>query len=261
MNQFTYNINYLSPIAGSLSGTIEVFSTHWLDRIKTEMQRTTLTNKKVTIINTIKNLSIDGLHNFYSGVIPRIIGIIPMRFIYWNSLESLNYIVKDKPIYYKYIVPGLGVGCIQTIVDNPIEVFKIKFMTKNKYDKINLTIKSLYFGFLPCMIRNCLFVLPVSICTQKFNKENEFVVGAIGGLIGALISQPFDVVKTEMQRHKSNNEPNNKMTEILIKIFNDNPKKLWTGGMMRCIMGFCTMGIGYLSFNKIKHFIKGNAYI
>ena len=240
--------NYMI-IAGSLSGIVEVIISHPLDRIKTEMQIITLNNSKTTIISTIKNIyQNNNLKGFYLGILPRIIGIIPMRLTYWSSMTfSSNYIYHNKNYLEnnlnKYmsnnisnviinLIPGLITGVMQSIIDNPIEVAKIKLMSKSHNIKIN----NLYQGFGYLLGRNILFAIPVAYSIKNYGKENPFFAGAIGGLIGSIISHPLDVIKTEKQRNKTNINSN------VNKLILENPSKLFTGLTMRCSLSFINMG-------------------
>lgn len=257
-------------IASSLSGIIEVIISHPLDRIKTEMQINTLnklnqTNKinsfnKSDIITIIKKIYHDNkIKGFYIGMIPRLIGIIPMRLMYWSSMTlCTNYIINNKNYLdvklNKYmsnnlsnilinLIPGLLTGIAQSIIDNPIEVMKIKLMTKTNNIKIN----NLYQGFGYLLGRNILFAIPVAYSVKTYGKENPFLAGSVGGLIGSIISHPFDVIKTERQRHNKNH-----INSTLKKLIIENPSKLFTGLSMRCSLSFINMGIGFVVFNYLN---------
>jgi hypothetical protein len=70
--------------------------------------------------------------NFNKGVVPRICGIIPMRFVFWgvqdNSYHYFTNTLNYSP-FYSGVLAGIMGGCCQTIINNPIEVIKIKTMT------------------------------------------------------------------------------------------------------------------------------------
>ena len=251
------------PISAGISGIIESIATHPIDRIKTKIQEISLETKTKCNITSAINIIYkqNKISGFYSGLVPKIIGMVPMRTIYWTSMTKMNQIVENKHQIVKYIFPGLVAGSIQTIVDTPIEVMKIQLMTKKIHEKsnnkINLnTIKNLYSGFYPNLMRNCIFAISVASTIKLFGnkKENTFIAGATGGLIGSIISQPFDVAKTELQRCKNNNQsrPNKQTFQIMKNIATTNFSQLWAGGSMRCCLAFFNMGIGYYSLEFIK---------
>lgn len=251
------------PISAGFSGIIEAGSTHWLDRIKTKMQELTLDKKSGNIMNATKSIYLEsGLSGFYLGIVPRIIGIVPMRVIYWSTMVKMNSMVVNSSHIVQYILPGLVAGSVQTILDNPIEAIKIQLMTrgKNKKEQLNITtfsdVKKLYIGFMPCLIRNTIFAVVVASSVKKFGQkqENKFLAGAIGGFVGSVLSQPFDVIKTELQRCKTNNTKikiNTNTFKMLYDIAKNNPRELWSGGSMRCTLAFLNMGIGFHTLGHI----------
>lgn len=245
------NNNLLNYAAGSISGIVEVGVSHPIDRVKTEMQALALSKSNSTIKSAIRNIYMnDGINGFYSGIFPRIAGIIPMRLVYWGTLRTMNNVTVDFNKSMQYILPGLVAGSIQTIIDNPIEVFKVKLMTGAK--NVNLT--KLYDGFAPCLMRNVLFAIPVGISTKIYGKDNLIVAGAFGGLIGSIVSQPFDIIKTEMQRHKGTCNTKSQF-QIVKELYNIHPLKLWTGVTMRATLGCVNMGVGYFVLEHIYQFL------
>jgi hypothetical protein len=262
-------------IASSFSGIFEVLISHPLDRVKTEMQIMTLNNSKsnsksntshakTSIISGINNIyQTKKLKGFYSGILPRLAGIIPMRLMYWSSMTvSSDYVTHNKSHLEinlnKYmpnsisnltinLIPGLITGFVQSIIDNPIEVAKIKLMSGSSDIKIN----NLYQGFGYLLGRNILFAIPVAYSVKTYGKENPFLAGAIGGLLGSIISHPLDVIKTERQRYKSDNKPSNLKKITLGKLALENPSYLMTGLSMRCSLSFINMGVGFVVFNYL----------
>ena len=245
------NINSII-IASSISGIIEVCVSHPLDRIKTQMQIVALNNSsQINIISIIKNIyHTNKLKGFYVGILPRLIGIVPMRLTYWSTMTfSSNYFLHNNASNLTLnLLPGLITGIAQSIIDNPIEVMKIKLMAKNPNIKmnmkINIKINNLYQGFGYLLGRNILFAIPVAHSIKTYGKENPFLAGAIGGLIGSIISHPFDVIKTEKQRHTYNHIHNPSQITL---------RKLFTGLSMRCSLSFVNMGVGFVVFNYINN--------
>lgn len=325
-----FKSSLLVPVSGGLSGIIEACSTHPLDRIKTEVQRQMLESKSTKLVanprsplfNSVLNIyNSGGATNFYKGIVPRLFGILPMRVAFWGALETGNKIVADEERkMVKFLFPGIFAGSIQTLIDNPIEVLKIRLMTSNNptaapvqaasvpatsstligtntaslsatasystaanagminHPSIASQVKNLYKGFFPCLYRNIIFTVTLSSVTRTFKDYNAFVIGAIGGLLGSVISHPFDVVKTEMQRIQStkvnpsmppfsSNQTNALAKKsssliqfqtftILKNIFMSNPKQIFSGLSMRCLLSFMNMGIGFYCLNTIQEGLK-----
>lgn len=254
-------------IASGISGIFEVLVSHPLDRIKTELQVMTLNNTNKNQISTNPNI-ISGiktiyknnkLKGFYLGILPRLTGIIPMRLMYWSAMTYTtdyvninhkkinnilnNYVSDNISNFIINLIPGLITGLAQSVIDNPIEVAKIKLMTGSN----DIKISNLYQGFGYLVGRNIIFAIPVAYSVKNYGKDNPFLAGAIGGLIGSFLSHPLDVIKTERQRHKT--EKTEKIT--LTKMALSNPKSLMTGLTMRASLSFVNMGIGFMVFNYL----------
>lgn len=268
---------YILPISAGVSGIAEASMTHWLDRIKTKMQELTLEHKNGSLQNSIKTIySESGFVGFYSGIVPRVIGIIPMRIIYWSTMIKMNSLVENQKPIVKYVFPGLVAGSVQTILDNPIEAVKIQLMTRGANNTLppilNIKsidcIKKLYVGFVPCVLRNSIFAVVVASTVKKYGQkqEHKFMAGAIGGLVGSILSHPFDVAKTELQRYKKINDTNNIISKqkssfvILSEIAKENPLQLWSGGLMRCVLAFFNMGIGFYTLGYIQKTVSEIIY-
>lgn len=250
MAQITTNTN-LNWLVAPLSGIIEVSCTHWLDRIKTKMQEHSLTGQNASFTHAIKTIHQEGITKFYTGYIPRLCGIVPMRFVYWGTMRTMNDKLKSQSDTIKLFVTPLVVGTAQTIVDNPIEVLKVRQMTGEIHTAINNITK----GFTATLYRNILFALPVTYFVRKYGHEHPFLAGAIGGAIGSIISQPFDVAKTELQRYHSDLKSRS-MFSIIKNIAHHDPKGLMSGVVMRSTLGFANMGIGFFTFSHIYHFLE-----
>lgn len=247
-------MDYKNIIAGVSAGTIEVTSTHWLDVIKTRSQEIKYYKSNKTsfweIGNTIRSNSI---FDFYKGYGVRVINVAFMRLIFWNSQQIANNKLNDYNIskFSALSLSGVFCGFVQTTIDTPFEVIKTRQIMTMKNTKINL-----YAGFIPNALRNSIFALWVNLISNYWKFEdtcNRFIVGAIGGGIGAITSHPFDVIKTELQRPVHNYEKKFGTTtfNIFKNMYKTDPKLLMCGCFPRTIQSVLTMGIGYSSYMLI----------
>ena len=196
--------------ASIVSSFVELAITHPIDYLKTLKQN-----------NTKNPLSILK-QNPYVGIKSKLYGNLPMRLIFWNSIEY------GKNNNLSKIETSLLGATLQTFVDFPIEVYKINKMTKNnnKFNKILLLP-----SFSSHYLRNIGFTLTYSYLS--------IINPAIAGLSGALITQPLDCLKTHYQSG-NNNFPKWKFTDY------------FKGGIYRCSISFISMGIGSYVFNLLK---------
>lgn len=248
-------------LVAPLSGIVEVTTGHPLDTLKTKIQQLSLMEKPSSVRHAFIDIyKSGGILGFYSGYTPRVIGIMPMRLVYWGTMRTMNELVEapgfsHQPDFLKRILPGLVTGTVQTLVDNPIEVLKIRMMTGATGTAVNTLMK----GFVPTTIRNIVFAIPVALCVTEFGKDHAFLAGA-GGLIGSVLSQPLDVIKTEMQRFQAGEGgvTRKSMTEVIKDISRQpggNVKNFMAGVSMRGALSVMNMGIGYLAYDYIHKFV------
>jgi hypothetical protein len=183
-----------SFFAGAISGIVEVTCTHPIDYMKTMKQQ------NYSLRHIISNTPFS---QYYSGYIPRVLGIIPVRFTFWGTQSYIQSILKKYNIQtnYNFMFVGTGSACMQSIVDTPVEIAKIALMTET--GKSIWKIPNMVKGFGPTLFRNVLFANCVSYsCSHikgPFEKMETLIFAGFGGLVGSVISQPLDYVKTQKQ--------------------------------------------------------------
>ena len=218
-----------------LSSLLEVILVHPLDVYKTLYQQ----NKDYRFKTFLKR----DIRNKYSGLYSRMSGIIPMRIVFWISQDIAENNIK----FYKLnkLLKGIYVGSyasfFQTIIDTPIENIKISQIN-------NITIhKNLFRGFNCHYFRNFIFASTLYMSNQ-YGEElhlNKFISGSIGGLLGSIISQPIDYIKTHIQSNKNIN-----YKEI---IYNKNfLNNCMNGFIPRSTISFFSMGIGSFLYYHLK---------
>jgi len=198
-----------SLIASGTASIIEVLTTHPLDYAKTLQQNNNFSMKTF-------------VRNPYCGICSRVLGILPLRIIYWNSI---NYFSKKK---YNPILTGTYTAFLQTLVDYPIEQIKINQMLNKKVIFNPM-------GYISLLSRNTIFAVGFTISIDSI--ENKNYSGAVGGLVGSLLSHPIDSLKTYYQA-------GNKSFPKKWK-FNNYMK----GWYLRCGVSFIGMNVGYISYN------------
>lgn len=204
--------------ASIYSGLVEVIATHPLDYAKTLLQNN---NNSITLSQFLKNP--------YKGLLTRIIGIVPMRILFWNSIDYF------KSNGYHPVMAGLYTACIQTTIDYPIEQIKIQKMIHNK---ISFFKPGLIPGFTFTLLRNSGFAIILNSILS--HDPNSYYLGAVGGFLGAIITHPLDSLKTHYQSGNS----------IYPKhwTFND----YYKGWYFRAGISLVSMNIGWIIYNKLK---------
>ena len=243
--------NYITYISGGLSGIVEIFFTHPIEYHKT-LSQINSQNKSLSkfIIETNKK---EGFKGLYKGMLPRFIGIIPMRTVFWGTLITTENLLNNTQIEKKYVstISGMSAGFIQTIIDCPIESMKTKIMMNQNIQKIN------FHGFIPNLARNVFFAMIFNIQKKKIEsyQKNRFFdvfIGAYCGITASIITQPFDYLKTQKQLY---GEKKNFKT-----IINENRiiKNYWKGGGSRALITSLSMAVGLPVFNFINYNLFNN---
>ena len=242
--------------AGAISGLSEVILTHPLDYIKTRRQEYIQNNLKLT--NFYKEIYNGNVRSFYTGIFSRLVGIVPMRMIFWGVQSSVNEFLKLNNIKTKFnfIIIGTLGGISQSLIDNQIELFKIGKITSKKIG-INDIIK--FKGLAPTLYRNVIFAnfMANSCFNLEFNNSYEkFKYSSCTGIIASIVTQPIDYVKTikhrrELTYYKGKNITELSTFKILKLIGLENPRLLFTGVLLRSALSFFTMGIGFVVFDNL----------
>ena len=243
MDEKSIALKYLS---GGISGIIEVCTTHPLDVLKTILQQN-------SVKKNYKNLF--QINTLYQGLQPRLIGIVPMRCIYWGTLDACNHYNNHPKKKYLYFFNGLIAGKVQSLVDTPIEYLKIQAINKPSLKDYNYNFSSntVLKGFRYTCYRNMFFASTFNFLIHTFNDEKypKLLIGGISGFISSIISQPLDFVKTYNQTYISK-KPLNMYQAI--RLFNFS--RLMIGWQYRSILSFANMGIGYYCYDIIVNLIS-----
>lgn len=252
--------HYKKYIAGGLSGIVEVAFTYPLDYLKVKKQEHVQNNIKTNFFTTLKN---EKNLNLYRGVGSRLLGVAPIRFTFWgvqNSSSSFltnnqtyksitkNYSIQNEKLVRGTISGILG-GFCQTLIDNPVENYKIqKIVNCAKPNLKDIIINN--YGFVPNLYRNIGFASAISVIAIQNNTNDDFTnfaLASTSAVIGTLITQPFDYVKTLQQRLQQNTNT----SATIQKALKTQPSSLYSGCFNRSSLNFLSMGIGYVAYDNI----------
>ena len=244
-------------ISGGISGLIEVTFVHPIEYFKITKQ---YSNTKINFSNFIKTTySENGIKSLYKGFLPRLIGVIPMRTVFWGTMYASDNYLLTTSIDKKYIYPlsGLIAGSIQTLIDCPMESLKTKMMTTNTSIKNLLNFN----GFTPNLIRNvgfaAIFNYQKNQMKQKYLDEGKditfidnFYIGCISGIASSVMTQPFDYIKTKMQENVEKKIP---MRIIMYNTLKKNPTLFFSGTIPRVSITCISMAIGLPVFELVNN--------
>lgn len=173
----------------------------------------------------------EGLHTLWSGLSPTLVLAIPTTVLYFVSYEQLRVRLKDfhmtrtkqNPENYKIplwipLLSGSTARIFAVTLVNPLELIRTKMQSeKMSYKEVGTAFskmlkqhgaRGLFKGLTPTIMRDTPFsaIYWTSYESYKkfYNTTNpdmlqSFIGGAIAGTIAALITCPFDVIKTHQQ--------------------------------------------------------------
>ncbi|KAJ3994173.1 mitochondrial carrier domain-containing protein, partial [Lentinula boryana] len=211
--------------AGAIAGISEILTFYPLDVVKTRMQLST--EKSQGFVGTFKNIiKEEGAGRLYRGLVPPLLLEAPKRAVkfaandFWGK-TYLGLSGEKKMNQQLSVLTGCSAGATESFVVVPFELVKIRLQDKNStyagpIDVVKQIIKKegvlgMYNGMESTFWRHlwwnggyfgCIFqvraLLPEAK-TPQGTLANNFISGAVGGLVGTMLNTPFDVVKSRIQ--------------------------------------------------------------
>lgn len=215
-----------SFLAGSLSGTCSTLLFQPLDLLKTRLQQpqtdgqTGRAGMLRHVALVVKNEKIFGL---WKGTVPSIVRCVPGVGLYFCTFHFLKTSFHlDSPSSGEAMFLGISARTIAGIALLPVTVIKTRFesqvyhyqtmseATRDIYRKEG--VRGLYSGLVPTLVRDApfsgiylVFYLQAKRFVPQRLKESSTVVatnfacGLVAGLLASGVTQPADVIKTQMQ--------------------------------------------------------------
>jgi len=228
-----------------------------LDTIKVRWQ----SNNYMSFFKTVQKF---GLLNYYKGLSPALlqnVGKYSIRFTVFEKLKGDNF--------FRNVGAGAAAGTIESIIITPFEVLKTNLqVTKSKNPFVLFKesgFRSLYRGFGPTCFRQSInqasLFSTYTIIRNKIIKENEspptikiMAAAAVSGIIGPILNNPFDVIKTRFMNPKYNYESMFKAGKEIIK--EEGISKLYSAMPVRLTRVACAQAIVFSVIENILFFWK-----
>lgn len=178
--------------ATCIASSIEVLITHPLDYVRTTRQ---ISNKHYAF----------DIKHAYRGVVPRLVGVIPMRLAFWQT-QYAALKATQSPVF-----AGIAAGICQSAVEIPFEVWKTRQMEdsrqKNNKNNNSSVVRSALRGAHYHVLRNAGFAVIVaaghSINKQSHDDDDDkwrnIGVMSAAAIVGAVLTQPLDTLKSRAQ--------------------------------------------------------------
>uniref|UniRef100_A0A8D0BCS3 Mitochondrial glutathione transporter SLC25A39 n=1 Tax=Salvator merianae TaxID=96440 RepID=A0A8D0BCS3_SALMN len=173
----------------------------------------------------VKIVRNEGIRSLWSGLPPTLVMAVPATVIYFTSYDQLRDFMRSKLDSQGQYIP-LVAGAIARLgavtMISPLELIRTKMQSRQlSYHELRVCIQSsvaqdgwlsLWRGWGPTVLRDVPFsalywfnyeLVKESFCSRLHLDEATFTVsfasGAISGTVAAILTLPFDVVKTQRQ--------------------------------------------------------------
>ena len=250
-------------ILGLVSGSVGAISVYPINMVKTKMQ-----NQNNLVNRQYKNgldcakqiIQQNGMKGLYRGGFFQMIGVAPEKAM---KLYTYSWFIKGHETDWRYHLVGGGLsGATQALLASPLEYVIINKQMGQTVDftKTN-TYKQMYAGFNSTLWRNIYFsaiYFPIYWDLKDNRGINPFVAGTLAGVPAAVLSTPFDVVKTRIQTVDNKNAGKYKtFFQSLKTVYKEEGfNALWKGSVWRTIRSAPQFGITLFVFEKLKDFTK-----
>ncbi|XP_022527803.1 probable mitochondrial glutathione transporter SLC25A39 isoform X1 [Astyanax mexicanus] len=167
----------------------------------------------------------EGLRSLWSGLPPTLVMAVPATVIYFTCYDQLRDFLRFRMGYQGNHIPLIAGGLARlgaVTVISPLELVRTKMQSRQlTYSELRVCIRSavaqngwlsLWRGWGPTVLRDVPFsalywfnyeLVKAELCDQYRRPQASFAIsftaGAISGAIAAILTLPFDVVKTRRQ--------------------------------------------------------------
>lgn len=240
-----------------------------------------------TVDAFVKIVRAEGVTSLWSGLSPTLVLALPLTVIYFTSYEQLRLLIRDhhggvQPVWGP-LVAGAVARTWSVSVVSPLELVRTKMQSRRlSYLEIREALKTLYqnrgvLGFWrglgSTLLRDvpfsALYWLNYEALKSKFGPTTpsvsfSFFAGAVSGSIAAIVTNPFDVVKTHQQIDVGEKEiysdpprRGSSMAEVLRRIYSQHGiRGLFAGLTPRLVKVAPACAIMISSFEYGKSFFR-----
>ncbi|GFN78196.1 solute carrier family 25 member 38 homolog [Plakobranchus ocellatus] len=208
-------------VAGAFSGTCSTVLFQPLDLVKTRLQKSVNIGKNLGMFKELANVvQQEKFVGLWTGLWPSINRCVPGIGLYFTSLHWLKtHLCSDKPNPIELIILGASARTIAGVAVLPFTVMKTRYESgdfhyKSLSEALKVTytkegLRGLCSGLTPTLLRDIPFsglylMFYTNLKTFTVDKTlnpayTNFINGIIAGFLASLVTQPADVIKTNMQ--------------------------------------------------------------
>lgn len=213
-------------LAGSLSGTCSTLIFQPLDLMKTRIQQQA--ELRLSMTGVVRNVvAQENLFGLWRGVIPSLVRTVPGVGLYFSSMHYMKAsLCEGRPSHLQSVLIGSSARAFAGAVMIPFTVIKTRFESNSYNYKTTYQafknimqiegLRGLTSGLGPTLFRDVpfsgLYLMfyehlksLVAADTRYYNPTAaHFMCGFASGILASLVTQPADVIKTNMQLDREN---------------------------------------------------------
>lgn len=239
----------------------------------------------------VKITKTEGITSLWSGLPPTLVMALPATVLYFTVYDQLRNSLKKKfkndDESLQFWIPVVAGGTARTFAAtliSPLEMIRTKMQSRRfSYSEIGQAVKkmvknegffSLWKGLNATLLRDvpfsCLYWANYENFKRIFEQPNptfgfSFFAGACSGTVAAVVTLPFDVVKThrqielgEIEVMKDNKPPPKKITDVMMNIYKQRGASgLFTGIVPRVVKVAPACAIMISTYEAGKAFFRG----
>ncbi|XP_048730793.2 probable mitochondrial glutathione transporter SLC25A40 [Ostrea edulis] len=234
----------------------------------------------------------EGFRSLWSGLPPTLVMAVPATVVYFSCYEHFRNLfgysagLSSQNDWWKPIMAGASARTLAVFAISPLEMVRTKIQSEQlKYSQVLTAVqhtvkeggmvKSLYRGFTPTLLRDVPFSALYwfgyegmkSIVIKKSPSHNmtsaeSFCCGAVSGGIAAVLTLPFDVIKTHRQisigetRRRGSQEVTSTLRLIIQLYYREGAHALFAGLVPRVVKVAPACAIMISSYEYFKNFFK-----
>jgi len=265
-------------LSATLGGSLTALAVCPLDVVKTRLQaQKTINGVNQHFTSTsdafIKIARYEGILALWRGLVPTLLMTVPATTLYFTTYEKLRYTLTPQIGGYAPLVSGAIARIITATLSSPLEMLRT-FAQSNGGEHVGSLnvlrqlrssgIKSLWTGLVPTLWRDVpfsaiywtLYEYSRKTIFRKKDFWGHFSAGAFSGSIAAMLTIPFDVIKTRQQMNLLDTKTKNISTLQAAKLIysEEGLKSFFKGIIPRAarVAPACAIMIASYEFFKTK---------
>jgi len=242
-------------LAGSLSGTCSTLLFQPLDLVKTRVQ-SHMGEGRMSIARVITNVvSQDSLAGLWRGLVPSMAKTVPGVGLYFSSMHYMKTtFCEGRPSHLQSIMIGCTARTVAGSIMIPFTVIKTRFESRSysyssTFQALRQIIRTegfrgLTLGLGPTLIRDVpfsglylMFYEHLKTITPEDLKISHgssvhFTCGVLAGFLASLVTQPADVIKTQLQLQQHGTNTQSKVAAVVRNIYQTRGISGFTSGLV-----------------------------